>query len=91
MSRSNVLNSDDIEFDEYYLKNDLLNYTNSIIYDENTTKRIDRLLLFRFELNTHSTSVRMKHYQLYYIKKNYFITKSRKYRSNYLNIHVIKI
>lgn len=75
MSHSNVLYSDNIELDEYYLKNDLLNYMDSIIYNENTTKRIDRLLLFRFELNTHSTSVRMKHYQLRYAKKIILIEK----------------
>lgn len=91
MSRSNVLNSDDMELDEYYLKNDLLNYMDSIIYDENTTKRIDQLLLFRFELNTHSTSVRIKTLLVILCRKNYFIAKCRKYRSNHSNIHVIKI
>lgn len=57
---SNVLSSEDININEYYLKNDLLNYMDSIIYDEKTTKRIDQLLLFRFDINTHSITVRIK-------------------------------
>lgn len=56
---SNVLNSENIDLDEYYLKNDLLNYVITIVYDENIKKHIDPLLLFRLKLNTHSTSVSM--------------------------------
>lgn len=54
------MNSDNINLDEYYFKNDLLNYLDSIIYDENTTKQIDPLLLFRLELNSHSAYVSIK-------------------------------
>jgi len=56
---SNVLHSDEIDLDEYHIKNDLFNYVVNIIFDENTTKPIDTLLLFRLELNTHSTTVRL--------------------------------
>ncbi|XP_060845427.1 uncharacterized protein LOC132925012 [Rhopalosiphum padi] len=52
----NVLHSDEIDLDEYHIKNDLFNYVVNIIFDENTTKPIDTLLLFRLELNTHSTT-----------------------------------
>lgn len=53
-----MLNADKIALDEYYLKNDLLNYIeNHIIYDENTIKHIDQVLAFRLDLNTHSISV----------------------------------
>lgn len=62
--------------DEYYLKNDLLNYVDSIIYDENSTKRIDRLLLFRLDLNTHSTTVRIKNKLL--IIRNYKLEQKKK-------------
>jgi len=54
---SNVFHSDEIDLDEYHFKNDLFNYMITVNYDENTTKPIDALLLFRVELNTHSTSV----------------------------------
>jgi len=54
---SNVLFSDEIDLDEYHFKNDLFNYVINIVFDENTTKPIDTLLLFRLELNTHSTAV----------------------------------
>ncbi|XP_025198171.1 uncharacterized protein LOC112596622 [Melanaphis sacchari] len=51
-----VFHSDEIDLNEYHFKNDLFNYLVNIIFDENTTKPIDTLLLFRLELNTHSTS-----------------------------------
>lgn len=54
---SNVLHSDEIDLDEYHFKNDLFNYMVGINFDENTTRPIDMLLLFRLELNTHWTSV----------------------------------
>jgi len=54
---SNVFHSDEIDLNEYNFKNDLFNYMITINFDENTTKPIDALLLFRLELNTHSTSV----------------------------------
>jgi len=54
---SNVLHSDEIDLDEYHFKNDLFNYVVNIVFDDNTTKPIDTLLLFRLELNTHSTAV----------------------------------
>jgi len=76
LSHSNVLNSENINMDEYYLKNDLLNYVDSIIYDENSTKRIDRLLLFRLDLNTHSTTVRIKNKLL--IIRNYKLEQKKK-------------
>eukprot|EP00102_Acyrthosiphon_pisum_P026578 XP_016663788.1 PREDICTED: uncharacterized protein LOC100569340 isoform X2 [Acyrthosiphon pisum] len=52
----NVFHSDEIDLNEYHFKNDLFNYMITINFDENTTKPIDALLLFRLELNTHSTS-----------------------------------
>ncbi|XP_060881188.1 uncharacterized protein LOC132952776 [Metopolophium dirhodum] len=52
----NVFHSDEIDLNEYNFKNDLFNYMITINFDENTTKPIDALLLFRLELNTHSTS-----------------------------------
>lgn len=54
---SNVLHSETVNLDEYYLKNDLLNYMVTITYEENNPKYVDPLLLFQLELNTHSTSV----------------------------------
>ncbi|KAE9543497.1 hypothetical protein AGLY_002297 [Aphis glycines] len=51
----NVLHSDEIDLDEYHFKNDLFNYVVNIVFDDNTIKPIDTLLLFRLELNTHST------------------------------------
>lgn len=54
---SDILNSDKIDLNEYYLKNDLLNYVVTTSYDENIKKQIDPMLLFRLELNTHSTYV----------------------------------
>jgi len=54
---SNILHSDEIDLDEYHFKNDLFNYMIGVNFDENTTKPIDTLLLFRLELNTHSISV----------------------------------
>ncbi|CAH1731726.1 unnamed protein product [Aphis gossypii] len=52
----NVLHSDEIDLDEYHFKNDLFNYVVNIVFDDNTTKPIDTLLLFRLELNTHPTA-----------------------------------
>lgn len=57
MTCSNVLHSEEIDLDEYHFKNDLFNYVVNIHFDEHTTKPIDTLLLFRLELNTHSTLV----------------------------------
>lgn len=57
MTCSNVLHSDEIDLDEYHFKNDLFNYVVNIVFDDNTTKPIDTLLLFRLELNTHPTAV----------------------------------
>lgn len=57
MTFSNVLHSNEIDLDEYHFKNDLFNYVVNIVFDDNTTKPIDTLLLFRLELNTHSTAV----------------------------------
>lgn len=54
---SKVLHSETINLDEYYLKNDLLNYMVTVVYEENNVKFVDPLLLFQLELNTHSTSV----------------------------------
>jgi len=54
---SNVLHSGEIDLDEYHFKNDLFNYVVSVDFDENTTKPIDTLLLFRLDLNTHSKLV----------------------------------
>lgn len=51
------------------MENDLLNYVINISYDENIKKHIDPILLFRLELNTHSTSVSL----LYYITFDYKI------------------
>ncbi|VVC45895.1 Peptidase C2, calpain, catalytic domain [Cinara cedri] len=53
-----VLNSDKIDLDEYHFKNDLLKCSGYVFHIENTIKDIDPLLLllFRLELNTHSTS-----------------------------------
>lgn len=61
MNYRDVLNSDEIDLDEYHFKNDLLYHSGYIIHNENTTNEIDPLclLLFRLELNTHSTSVSM--------------------------------
>jgi hypothetical protein len=57
MSNSQVLNSEKIDLDEYYLKNDLFNYVVNIVFDEKIAKLDDPLLLFRLELNTHSNFV----------------------------------
>jgi len=63
---SNVLHSDEIDLDEYHFKNDLFNYMVNVNFDENTTKPIDMLILFRLELNTHTTSVSL----IIYLKIN---------------------
>lgn len=57
VSNSTVLHFENIDLDEYYLKNDLFNYVVNIAFDEKITKRNDPLLLFRLELNTHSNFV----------------------------------
>lgn len=64
MSNSKVLNSEEIDLDEYYLKNDLFNYVVNITFDEKIAKLNDPLLLFRLELNTHSNFVNINNISL---------------------------